>query len=78
MALVMRGEFSTGDMGIIAPAVTRQPKARIEAATFSTADGGITLALFGYGLTRPIGHHSMANAGVSGLICVGRVIGLGG
>ena len=25
MALVMRGEFSTGDMGIIAPAVTLHP-----------------------------------------------------
>jgi hypothetical protein len=25
MALVMLGEFSNGDMGIIAPAVTRKP-----------------------------------------------------
>ena len=53
----------------------RHPKARIEEATFSTADAGITLALFGYGVTRPIGHHSTANAGDCGLICLGLRMG---
>jgi hypothetical protein len=30
--------------------------------------------LFGYGVTRPIGHHSTVNVGVLGLVCLGRLI----
>ena len=47
----------------------------MEEATFSTADAGITRALFGYGVTRPIGHHSTAKDGDCGLICLALRMG---